>query len=498
MSRRPDPRFNRGRIASGVNVGVFQGIFGALPVRSLMTTEPGMVSTSGSNVTSVRNQGTVALNWSPTGTVTLNAGGGPNGADSVKFGSTASALTNTHDRLGPTAQPYYRAAVVKVVNWVSGQRLLANGAGNNNNQAFVHSTGSPGLAGVNSSGGNPNYGMPLGEWVLIEQQFSGTNLITDIGQDYIKVRGLCIAGVNFGGVTQRTGQSMGRGTDVEIAFYIEVDGKPSMAQLTAFADEIEARFGSNVVRAPLNADSHLFLLEGQSNIESDGYTGAGPGFTHTTPLSVLVRTSPTGDRNTSPTLLRRTRTRQSTAPVGRGGPELQMMVDLAASSKQPAAIIKNAFGSSSMVEALASPIYPLVTAHIAEFAGELDAITKLFLVVDRGNTDATQGISQATARTRYNALFADRIALAKAQCPLLTNADIYIVSVEISIDIAIVAATLLVNNGRLDALGDQAALGYNTVNITTSDLPPTSGPHWDATQINTIGARIAAAVIPLW
>ncbi len=484
------------------SANVFQAIFAGLSVESLMTTEPGMVQTSGANVTGTTQQGACGFAWTPTGTVTYTAsdplpGGLDNGT--VTYGTTASALTNNHTRVGPSTQPYYRAAVVRIPTWVVAQRTLANGAGNNNNQAFVHSVGSPGLAGVNSSGGNPSYGMPLGEWVLIEQQFSGTNLITDVGQDYIQVRGLVQAGVNFGGATGRTGQSMGRGAGMQQKFYIEVNGKPSRAQCAAFAEEIARRFGQNVVRTPLNADTRLICIETQSNGESEGVTDSlGPGFTHTTALSAMMRTSPSADRNTNPLLLRIPRTRTGTCPYGKWGYELQMMLDLKAGGKEPRGIIKNSFGSSSMVEALADPIYALVTSHYAEFAGELPGITKAFLIVDRGNTDATQGISQATARTRYNALYADRIALIKAQCPSLADAGIYIVSLEIAIDPGLIAATLLVNNGRIDANTDQIGLGYNVLPITTSDMSPTAPPHWDSAQNNTIGSRIATAIAAVW
>lgn len=466
-----------------------------------MTTEPGKVQTSGSNVTGVTQQGSCGFAWSPTGTVTVVAGGapGPSGWDSIKYGSTASRLSNSHTRVGPTTQPFYRAAVVKIPNWVSGQRTLSNAAANNNNQAFVHSVGSPGLAGVNSSGGNPSYGMPPGTWVLIEQQFSGTSLITDPAQDYIQVRGLVAAGINFGGAGGRTGQGMGSGLDVEQAFYIEVDGKPTRAQCAAFANQIATMFGPDVVRTPLRADSHFIAIETQSNGESEGVTDSlGPGFTHTTSLSSMMRTSPSADRNTNPLILRVPRTRTGCCPYGKWGYELQMMIDLKAGGKEPAGVIKNSFGSSSMVEALADPIYSLVTSHYAEFAGELTGITKAYLVVDRGNTDVVQGISQATARTRYNALFADRIALLKAQCPSLVNAGIYIVSCEIAIDPGFIAATLLVNNGRLDALTDQIGLGYNTLNVTTSDMSPTAPPHWDSAQNITVGSRIATAIAANW
>lgn len=495
-------RNRRSRNAAGVALNVFQSIFGASNVVSLMTTEPGMVQSSAGNVTGATQQGTCGFAWSPTGTVTYTAsdplpGGQDNGT--ITYGTAASALTNGHNRFGPATQPYYRAAIVRIPTWVNAQRTLANGAGNNNNQAVVHSGTPNGLAGVNSSGGNPDYGMPLGTWVMVECQMSGTNLLTDVGQDYLQVRGLLQAGVNFGGATARTGQSMGRGVGVQQKFYIEVNGRPTIAQLSAFNDEIARRFGASVVRTPLNASTRLICFDTQSNGESEGVTDSvGPGVTDTTPLSAMTRTSATADRNTCPLILRVPKTRSSCAPIGKWGYELQMMLDLKAGGKEPICVIKNSFGSTSMVEAITSPVEPLVTSHYGEFAGELNGVTKCFLVVDRGNTDMTQGVSQATARTRYNNLFADRIALIKAQCPSLVNAGIYIVSVEIAIDPAFIPATLLVNNGRLDALTDQAALGYNTINVTTSDMSPTAPPHWDSAQNNTIGSRIATPIAANW
>lgn len=467
-----------------------------------MTTDPGAIQFSGSNITGASQQGSCGFAWSPTGTVTRVVGGapGPLGLDSVKYGSTASRLFNGHDRVGPATQPYYRAAVVKIPTWVNLQRTLSNALANNNNQSMCQAGQSLGMNGVNSSGGNPSYGGTAGAWMMIEQQLSGSSTLTDVGQDYVQVRGLLCAGVNFGGVTGRTGQGMGSGLNVEQCFYIEVNGRPSLAQLAVFNGEIERRFGSDVVRVPLVSSTRLIVMESQSNGESQGVVSdVGPGFTLTTPLSAMTRTSPSVDRSTCPLLLRVPRTRPSCAPIGKWGYEQQFMLDLKAGGKEPAVIIKNAFSSSSMVEALAAPIYPLVVSHFAEFTGELTGITKCFLVVDRGNTDDTQGISQATARTRYNNLYADRIALIKAQCPSLTNGNIYIISVEIGVDPAFVAETLAVNLGRLDSLTDQAGLGYGTANITTADLTPAAGgAHWDDTQNNTVGSRIATGIAANW
>ncbi len=463
------------------------------------------VSVSGSNVTGATDLSVSGLAFTPTGTVTRIASDTPPGGldtPTIRFGSTGSRLSNAKDRGAPSGNPYWRFAVVKIASYVSGQRLMANSGASSNAHAIVHSTQSLGLAGVNSSGGNPSFGAPPGQWMLVMQQLCGANTISSRTQDWIWVRGLLQAGVNFGAATQRVGWSIGNGTNVDLKEAGEIDWVSTAKNVVDLIAYVAHRYGPDTVRCPIANSSRLFVYETQSNGESQGTSSlVGPGtFVHTVPLSAMTRTSPTADRNSCPLILRAARTRHSVAPIGKWGYEIQCVIDCLAAGHTPAAIIKNAFSSSSMVEALASPIYPLVTSHFAEFAGELNQITKCFLIVDRGNTDATQSISQATARTRFNDLFADRIALTKARCPNLTNSGIHLISNEISTNTSPGAAFIAgVNAGRLEALADQAALGIVTHDVTTSDLTLNGdNTHWGDAPNITIGSRHAAIINANW
>ncbi len=462
------------------------------------------VATSGSNVTAATDLSVSALNGTPTGTVTVLASDPtPGGRDtpSIVFGTTASRIANTLDRVGPTTQPFFRYAVIQMNDWVASKRIIGNGLGNNNNQALVQSTGSPGIAGVNSSGGNPAYGAPLGQWMLVMQQFCGASTLTSRTQDWISIRGLVQAGVNFGGAGGRTGCSIGGGAGMKLKEFGEIDGVATDADIDAIIAHVEYWHGSDTVRVPLASSTRAIAYVTQSNGESEGVTDSvGPGFTHTVPLLTATRTSATADRNTCPLLLRRPKTWISTAPIGKWGYEQQCVLDLVAGAKVPRCVVKTSYGSTDMTVATSGTAAAAFTTLTQELAGQMGSVTKFFVVIDRGNTDAVQAQTQATYRTRFNDLAAKIATDLKAVCPLLVNAGIYFIFHEINTATSPGAASIpAVNAAMLQAISDLQGLGYNAQQITTSDLALSGdATHYANASTNTIGSRDAAAIAAAW
>ena len=252
ISRRPDARFNRGRIAT------VAGIAGPPPPVTPLTilgsaawwvrADLGITIATGVSAWADQSGNGVDFSQGTGAAQPAFIASAINGQPAVRGDGAGDVMAATWARASPSTQPFYIWLILKQVSFAAGRTIVGDYTAPNG-FIFEQSGSSPDVRMYNVSAGSVTGGATVGSYARLEAQFTGS------AADYIKAgAAAAVSGVNSGvlaggGTLQlfKGGPSAGVASNVEIAEAFCFLGTPDAGQRAALDAYCTSRYGAGLV-----------------------------------------------------------------------------------------------------------------------------------------------------------------------------------------------------------------------------------------------------------